>query len=175
MSVPRVKWLERTFSFDLPIGLYASVVERVRGTPARLEDLLLKLPLETRIRRDAERWSMQEHAGHLLDLEELGLVRLDDFEAGREVLRAADMTNRKTFEAAHNARPTEEILTALRREREEFVRRLDRYDQSFVSRTSLHPRLQTPVRVIDLAYFIAEHDDHHLASISELIRRFDAG
>ena len=26
------------------------------------------------------------------------------------------------------------------------------------------------MRVIDMAYFVAEHDDHHLASISEILR-----
>ncbi len=173
MSVPRVKWVERTFSFDLPLGLYASVVERVRGTPARLEDLFREIPAEVLTRRDGERWSMQEHAGHLLDLEELGLGRLDDFEAGLEVLRAADMSNRKTHEAGHNSRPAADVLREFRSERERFVRRLDAYDERMAGRSATHPRLQKPMRVIDLAYFIAEHDDHHLASITELIRRFN--
>ena len=170
--VPRTKWVERKFTLDLPLGWYANTVERVRGTPARLEDLTRGLPPEILTRRDAGRWSIQEHAGHLLDLEELGLGRLDDYEAGLEVLRAADMSNRKTHEASHNDRSIEDILQALRRERAEFVRRLDSYDEAFVSRTALHPRLQIPMRVIDLAYFVAEHDDHHLASVSELRRLF---
>jgi uncharacterized damage-inducible protein DinB len=80
------------------------------------------------------------------------------------------MSNRKTYEAAHNEHDAADILSAFRREREEMVRRLDAYDEEFVARTALHPRLQTPMRVIDLVYFIAEHDDHHLASISEIIR-----
>ncbi|HEX5708653.1 MAG TPA: DinB family protein [Pyrinomonadaceae bacterium] len=172
MAVPRTKWVEREFSFDFPLGLYASVVERVRGLPARLEDLLRGRPREALVRRDGGRWSMQEHAGHLLDLEELGLGRLDDFEAGLPVLRAADMTNRKTHEADHNAVALEDILIALRRERAEFVRRLDAYDEGMAARTATHPRLKTRMRVVDLAYFIAEHDDHHLASVSELIRLF---
>jgi hypothetical protein len=33
---------------------------------------------------------------------------------------------------------------------------------------ALHPRLNVRIRVLDLAFFIAEHDDHHLARISEL-------
>jgi hypothetical protein len=37
--------------------------------------------------------------------------------------------------------------------------------------TSLHPRLQQPMTVTDHAFFVAEHDDHHLARISELLRR----
>lgn len=166
----RTEWIKRQFTFELPLGMYANVVERVRGTPARLEDLTRGLSREALTRRDGDKWSIQEQAGHLLDLEELGLRRLDDYEAGRETLVAADMTNRKTHEANHNANSIERILAAFRRERREFVARLEAYDQSLVARTALHPRLQTKIRVIDLVFFIAEHDDHHLARISELKR-----
>jgi hypothetical protein len=170
--IDRLEWIKRQFTFELPVGMYPNVVERVRGTPARLEDLTRALPREILTRRDGDKWSIQEQAGHLLDLEPLGLERLDDFEAGRATLHAADMSNRRTHEAEHNAEAIETILAAFRRERMELVRRLDAYDEAFVQQTALHPRLKTPVRVIDLAFFIAEHDDHHLARISELIRLF---
>jgi hypothetical protein len=52
------------------------------------------------------------------------------------------------------------------------VHRLDEYDEEFIQKTALHPRLQMEIRVLDLAFFIAEHDDHHLARISELRRLF---
>jgi len=51
-----------------------------------------------------------------------------------------------------------------------FVARLDSYSEEFVSRTALHPRLKAKIRVIDLVFFIAEHDDHHLARISQILR-----
>jgi uncharacterized damage-inducible protein DinB len=38
------------------------------------------------------------------------------------------------------------------------------------SRSALHPRLGMPMRLVDLMLFVAEHDDHHLASITELAR-----
>jgi hypothetical protein len=41
---------------------------------------------------------MPEHAGHLCAQEELARVRLDEYAAGAATLRAADMTNRKTWE-----------------------------------------------------------------------------
>ena len=170
--VPHLEWFKRQFSFDLPIEMFANVVERVRGTPVRLEDLTRGVSAEVLTRRDADKWSIQEQAGHLLDLEELGMKRLNDFEAGRETLTAADMTNQKTHEANHNATPIEEILSAFRNERMAFVARLDSYDEAFVARTALHPRLQQNIRVIDLVFFIAEHDDHHLARISELKGKF---
>lgn len=170
--VERTEWLKRQFTFGLPLGMYGNVVERVRGTPARLEDLTRNVSAEILTRRDKDKWSMQEQAGHLLDLEPLGMGRLDDFEAERETLRAADMTNQKTYEANHNANTIANILTSFRRERMAFVQRLDDYDEGFVQRTALHPRLNEKIRVIDLAFFIAEHDDHHLARISELKRLF---
>jgi uncharacterized damage-inducible protein DinB len=142
----------------------------VRGTPARLEDLARGLSDEILTQRDGDKWSIQEQAGHLVDLEGLGMDRLDDFEAGRDVLVAADVENRKTHEANHNANTIENILIQFRKERMEFVRRLDAYDEAFVQRTALHPRLNTKIRVIDLVFFIAEHDDHHLTRISELKR-----
>ena len=170
--VDRLEWIKRQFSFGLPLGMYANVVERVRGTPARLEDLTRSLAPEILTRRDGDKWSIQEQAGHLLDLEGLGMSRLDDYEAGRETLVAADMQNRKTHEANHNANTIENILAAFRKERMAFVKRLDSYDEAFVRRMALHPRLNVRIRVIDLAFFITEHDDHHLARISELSRLF---
>ncbi|MDT4896324.1 MAG: hypothetical protein QOH25_1401 [Acidobacteriota bacterium] len=171
--VERFLWFEREFSFDfLPVWMYPNVVERVRGTPARLEDLVRSAPPETLRRRENDKWSIQEHAGHLLDLEQLGIDRLDDYEQGHETLHAADVENRKTHEANHNAAAIENILAAFRTERMEFVRRLDEYDEAFVQRVALHPRLKMKIRVLDLAFFIAEHDDHHLSRISELIRLF---
>ena len=172
--VERIEWIKRQFAFELPLGMYPNVVERVRGTPARLEDLTHSLPRDILTRRDGDKWSIQEQAGHLLDLEPLGMNRLDDFEAGRETLSAADMENRKTHEANHNANTIENILAEFRRERMDFVRRLDGYDEAFVQRTALHPRLNLKIRVLDLVFFIAEHDDHHLARISELKRLFGA-
>jgi uncharacterized damage-inducible protein DinB len=170
--VERIAWFTRKFSFDLlPVWMYPNVVERLRGTPARLEDLLRGLSNETLTRRDGDKWSLQEQAGHLLDLEPLGMNRLDDYEAGRAALQAADLQNRKTHEANHNAKDIGEILADFRRERMAFVQRLDEYDEAFVQKTALHPRLQMEIRVLDLCFFIAEHDDHHLAAISGLIRK----
>lgn len=171
--MPQGMWFERKFTLDLPLSMYPNVLERVRGTPARLEDRLLQLPREVLTRRDGDDWSIQEHAGHLLDLGTLDLGRLDDYAAGLDTLRPADLGNRKTHEADHNAHAIEHILASFRAERAEFVSRLDAFDPAFVARTALHPRLQIPMRVIDLAYFIAEHDDHHLARIGGLIRLFN--
>jgi len=165
------RWVDRKFDFTLPEALFPIVVERLRGAPARIEDKVRNLPAETLTRRDGDAWSIQEHIGHLLDLDELHTGRLDDFLAGAEVLRAADMTNRKTWEGRHNERPLAELLRDFRRERLAFVARLDAWDPELLSLTALHPRLRQPMRVLDMALFTAEHDDHHLTRMTELIRK----
>lgn len=170
--INRTEWFTRKFAFDMPLSMFPNIVERLRGTPARIEELTRNLPREVLIRRDDDKWSIQEQAGHLLDAEELWIARLDDFEAGIETLRPADLQNRKTHEANHNANSIENILASFRAERTKFVERLEVYDEDFIARTAIHPRLMTPMRVIDSAFFVAEHDDHHLSRISELIRLF---
>lgn len=166
-----LRWTDRHFTFNLPAELFPVVVERLRGTPARIEDKVRNLSPTVLTRRDGDAWSIQEHIGHLLDLDELHDGRLDDFLARVTVLRAADMRNRKTDEARHNERPLADLLAAFRRERERFVARLDAWDPGLISLTALHPRLNQPMRVIDMAFFTAEHDDHHLTRMTGLARQ----
>ena len=170
MMSERMRWFERKFSFDLPAWMFPNVLERLRGTPVRVEERARAFAAEILVMRDGDGWSMQEHAGHLLDLEPLGFGRLDDFLSRREVLRPADLENRKTYEANHNATPIEIILDALGRERFGFVKRLEALDEEEVVRTALHPRLKQPMRLNDMLFFIAEHDDHHIAHMTRLGR-----
>ncbi|HEY0761469.1 MAG TPA: DinB family protein [Pyrinomonadaceae bacterium] len=164
----RIKWTDRSFRFDFPAGIYPEMIERVRGTPARLEDLFSGLKPETLIAQVDGRWSMQENAGHLLDLESLVSQRVDEYLAGNTTLHAADMSNRKTFEASHNDVPVASILTAFRAARLELVDRLESLDADLFARSALHPRLNQQMRLVDMLFFQAEHDDYHLARISEL-------
>lgn len=165
-------WVDRRFSFETPVALYPSLLERLRGTPARLEERVRGLDPETLQRRSGATWSIQENAGHLVSVEPLWLGRLDDFDAGRETLRAADMENKATRKADYHSRPLHEILDGFRAARAQVMARLEALDEAAAARSALHPRLNQPMRVIDMALFIAEHDDHHLARITELIREF---
>ncbi len=166
----RTKWVEREFDFNLPVGVFPCVVERLRGTPARLEELTRGLPRERLTAKPGGLWSAQEQAGHLLDLDGLHEGRLEDYARGLATLRAADMRNRKTEEAGHNGARLEDILAAFRAARARFVRRLEALTEAEVAASALHPRLRKQMRVIDMAYFTAEHDDHHLAAVTELLR-----
>lgn len=166
-------WFERKFNFSFSAELFPNICVRLRGTPARLEEMLRAPAREILIMKPAQngkkKWSAQEHAGHLLDLEALWLARVEDFVTGKNQMTAADLQNRKTDAADHNSRRTEEILGQFRAARDTLLRRVERLDASAFSRALPHPRLQTPMRLADHLYFVAEHDDHHLARIWELL------
>lgn len=169
-----MRWTDRTFEFKTPPDQLPVVLERLRGTPARVEEKIRALSPAVLTRRDGDAWSIQEHLGHLLDLDELHLGRVDDFLAGAETLRAADMQNKKTHEADHNRREAKHLAQDFRRERRRFVERLEGIEPGWLSRTAIHPRLGQPMRIVDMAWFVAEHDDHHLARMTELQRMFGA-
>jgi uncharacterized damage-inducible protein DinB len=163
-------WFERTFGFSFPQELYPNICMRLRGTPARLEETVRDRSRESLIMKPERKWSAQEHAGHLLDLEPLWLARVDDFVSDGTELTVADLRNRKTDEADHNAHPLDAILSNFRQARMKLMNRVETLNPSAFGRTLLHPRMKTPMRLIDHLYFVAEHDDHHLAHIWELLK-----
>ncbi len=166
-------WFERKFDFTFPVEQYPNLCMRLRGTPARLEEIVRGAARDVLVRRPGngkeEKWSAQEHAGHLLDLEPLWMARVDDYFTAASGLTVADLTNRKTSEAQHNRRPIEEIVAGFRSARSLLVSKAEKTDPATFARALLHPRMKTPMRLVDHLYFVAEHDDHHLAHIWGLI------
>ena len=163
-------WFERKFEFTFPVEQYPNLCVRLRGTPARIEEMLKSVARDVLVHKPDTQWSVQEHAGHLVDLESLWMARLDDFLTGGDTLTVADLRTRKTDEANHNARPLNEILAEFRAARSRLLERVETFEPAVFSRSLLHPRLKQPMRLVDHFFFVAEHDDHHLARIWEISR-----
>jgi len=161
-------WFDRKFDFSFPLQLYPNVCIRLLGTPVRLEELLSGISHEIRTAKPEGKWSIQEHAGHLADMEPLWMSRLNDFLSDEGTLTVADLTNRRTHQANHNSADLRKILGSFRSARFELLERLRTIEPAHFGRTLVHPRLQQPMRLVDHLYFVAEHDDHHLALIREL-------
>lgn len=162
-------WFERKFEFTFPVEQYPNLCVRLRGTPARLEEMLRGMSRDVLVAKRENKWSAQEHAGHLLDLEPLWTARVEDFLGNGDTLTVADLSNRRTHEANHNARDLTEILARFRAARGKLMDRVSELPSSVFACSKLHPRLKQPMRLVDHLYFVAEHDDHHLARIWELI------
>jgi hypothetical protein len=164
------RWVERVFRLDFPVERYAELIERLARTPARLKALTDSLADRELVTRHEGKWSIQENVGHLLDLEVLFMGRLDDYEIGLEELRPADMSNRATDAAGHNDRDIGELLAEFEQTRARLVKRLAKLSPDAFSRSAFHRRLDVQMRLVDMCYFQAEHDDHHIAKIERLCK-----
>lgn len=167
--IQQMPWTSRRFDHEWPVELLPGIVERLRGTPVRAAALVAEFT-DAQIRSGRGGWSPLEHIGHLDDLHPLDMKRLGEFLARVPVLSAADMTNRATYDARHNDRSAPDVLDAFRARRLELVRRLEQLTAEEAGLVSEHPRLRRPLRLVDWLYFLAEHDDHHLAKAREVVR-----
>jgi hypothetical protein len=164
-----IKWTERTFMFGYDKRYLPQLTERLKGAAPRIEELVSGMDEATISKRLNNEWSVKEHIGHLADLEALHDGRIDDFIHGAEVLRAADMSNKATYDAPHNDVSIAGHLATLRRVRAAFINRILALDEQVLDRKALHPRLKQMVNLPDIMYFVAEHDNHHLMRIAEIL------
>jgi len=167
--IEQTPWFERKFDFNFPVGLFPVIVERLRGTAPRIANIVNDESDGRLSQSPHGAWSAKEQIGHLYDLEDLWYGRIEDFLAGEKILRAADLGNSKTHQANHNNRSVRELLTLFSHARSRLIDKVQNLDEATVSHTALHPRLQTTMRLIDSLFFVAEHDDHHLAKIRRLL------
>lgn len=165
----QAKWFERNFDFSVTEDVFPSILERLEGTPIRLEEKCKTIPPDFLSVRINDTWTIKENIGHLADLEPLWQGRLEDITRGNEELRATDLQNKKTELANHNAKSLSELMATFRQLRSQTLAMLENIDGTVLSKSSLHPRLKKPMRIPDLFLFVAEHDDHHLARITELV------
>jgi len=166
----QTKWFERKFNFDFTENIFPSIIERLAGTPARLEEKFATIPADIQTIRIEGTWSIKENVGHLTDLEPLWQGRLEDILNDKTELRPTDLQNSKTSKANHNAQTIEALLNDFRSIRKVTIDKISTLREDIIFKSALHPRLKTPMRTMDLFLFVADHDDHHLARITELVK-----
>jgi len=168
----RVKWIDKKFTYSLNQNKYKDILSKLNETPCRIAKLVNHISSELLAKKNDEKWSVKENIGHLIDLEELHSGRIDDFITGKKTLRPADLTNKKTYDAGYNRKDINYLITELKRARQHFVKRLSELDKATLNKSSIHPRLNRPMRPIDMAQFVLEHDEHHIETINEIIEKF---
>lgn len=168
--IQQTPWFERSFNFNFPLTNFPVIFSRLEGSLFRLQAILINAD-EDYCSHNADGWSVKEHLGHLSDLEELWWKRLQDFVDRKEILSPADLTNTKTKEAGHNQKTLEELMRQFTIERQRLLETAYSFDKGTLGLESVHPRLQQPMRLIDSLFFVAEHDDHHISTISTLLRK----
>lgn len=164
----QINWFERKFDFSFEQNIFPSIIERLTGTTLRLTSKIQEIPLELLEAKPKDKWSIKENIGHLIDLEPLWQGRLEDILNQEKYLRPTDLDNKQTDFAQHNSKDIDELLTRFEELRRITLEKLSGLSDQEVYKTALHPRLEKPMRVMDLFLFVAEHDDHHLARITEI-------
>lgn len=159
----QIPWIERTFNFEFPTGVLPTIIERLRGTPCRVKALTEEFPEDILEIKPDGKWSIKERIGHIADVEQLWENRLEQFLGGETRLEPADMSNQRTKDANHNQYSIGELLNRLQATRQTFIDKLDKLTIADAGLTAIHPRLNKPMRLIDMLYFAAEHDDNEIA------------
>jgi uncharacterized damage-inducible protein DinB len=163
------KWFDRKFDFNIGIDDYPAIYKRLQQVPDTLAALLINKPNDILSHQPDGKWSVKEHTGHLSVLEPLWRSRIHDIMEKKPMLTPTDLNNNATSQAGFNNYDITALISKFAEERKQTLSLLDSINIRDHQHTSLHPRMQQPMRLIDILYFTAEHDDHHLGVIGEMI------
>lgn len=169
-----IPWSER----QLPVGKgpeeWPVLLERMQGTPHRLAVLFRHQPIERLVLRMQEGWSPLEHVAHLLHLDQRFQERVDDFVQRRPRLCAIELHDQERVLRSQRERMPGDLIEEFRLSRLHLVRRLRALDDAVLRHRAAHPCRGIAMGPVDMALWIAEHDDHHLATVRARLGAFDA-
>jgi hypothetical protein len=160
-----IPWFERQLDFGKPKEMLPYYLERLEGTMARLEAKVRgvsEVYLSTQLNN---KWSVKQNIGHLGEVDEIASRRIDEMLAGVEIMSPAVFEPTREY----NIMSIIEVLSFFRFCREQNLRKYKSLTENDLSKSAIHPRLKVEMTPVDLAWFDAEHDDHHLVKISEII------
>jgi len=161
----KIQWFERNFSFGFPKGMLPFFLERMEGTMVRLEKKVSGLVENILSEKLDGKWSIKQNIGHLAEVDDISFKRMEEIRHGISPMTPAVFEPRHDYNA-QNVRDVLEYFCANRLRNLKEYRSLSEDD---LGRSSLHPRLKVIMTPVDLAFFEAEHDDHHLVRINEIL------
>ncbi|GHM98771.1 hypothetical protein WSM22_02610 [Cytophagales bacterium WSM2-2] len=162
MALP---WFERNLKFGHPKEMLPFFVERLEGTIVRIEQKVKGADEKVLSKKTDGKWSIKENIGHLAEVDQVALKRID------EMLSRVPVMSPAVFEPQdYSVWPIQKVLDLFRKTRTANVIRYNSLKEDDLLKSSLHPRLKLHMTPVDLAWFDAEHDDHHLVKINEILK-----
>lgn len=162
MALP---WFERNLKFGHAPEMLPFFLERLSGTIIRLEEKIKGIDNKILSERLNGKWSIKENMGHLAEVDEVANKRIEEIISDVAVMSPA------VFEPLdYNPWPIEKVLDFFKRTRLSNLKKYKELSVEHLSKSSLHPRLKVQMTPVDLAWFDAEHDDHHLVKINEILQ-----
>jgi len=166
--IPRQKWVDHKFNLGINTGWTINVMSRIKDASIRIAHHVKNLSDEELSVKLNNAYSIKEHLGHLIDLESLWANRFNQFTQGVPELVHADMSNQKTAVANHNDKSIDVLLAEFELARKELIAVYDNLPLSALNHEALHPRIKEIMKPVDLLFFVAEHDNHHITSMVEI-------
>ncbi len=165
MRMKKLLWFERQFTFGLPKEMLPFYLERLQGTIIRLEEKVKGFSEEILSTKLNAKWSVKQNIGHLAEVDQIANRRID------EIIKGVSPLSPAVFEPGgdYNRQPISQVLAFFSNHRENNVAKYRSLMEQDLEKSSIHPRLKVPLTPVDLAWFDAEHDDHHLVTINELL------
>ena len=75
----------------------------------------------------------------------------------------------------YNPWPIEKVIDYFKTNRLTNLKKYQSLSEIDLKKSSLHPRLKVQMTPVDLAWFDAEHDDHHLLTINGILLALSNG
>ena len=161
-----VAWLERRFAFGQKPDMLAYFLERMEGTVARISWRVESVSNESLSLQLDGKWSVKQNIGHLAEVEEISLKRIDEILNGVPEMTPAVFPVKQDY----NSMALQDVIAFFERARLATLQRYNTLKFEDLKLTSIHPRFKQAMNPVDLAFFHAEHDDHHLLRINEILK-----
>jgi hypothetical protein len=162
----RTEWFERKFTFGFPLGMLPFFLERLDGSITRLEKKILGVPESILSEKLDGKWSVKQNIGHLGEVGEISIKRMDEMQQGISPMSPAVFEPKQDY----NAQTVKEVLEYFKSIRLKNLHKYRTVKEEDLLKKSLHPRLKVEMNAVDLALFEAEHDDHHIVRINEILQ-----
>lgn len=162
-----IQWFEREFKFGLPPGMLPFFLERLSYTSIRMEHKVEGISDKRLSEKLDGKWSVKQNIGHLAEVDEIAMKRIDEMLSGKPMMSPAVFEPKKDY----NSMSIADVIELFKESRAANLEVYHRLAEADLAKTSLHPRLKVMMNPVDLAMFDAEHDDHHLVKINEILKR----
>ena len=161
-----IPWFERNLKFGYPIEMLPYFLERLDGTFVRLETKVKGISNEVLSQQVNGKWSVKQNIGHLAEVDEINFRRIGEMIAGVAQLSPAVFEPKKDY----NGQDVKDVLRYFQETRLNNIKRYTSLTEVELTKSSMHPRLKVQITPVDLAWFDAEHDDHHLVTINNILK-----
>jgi uncharacterized damage-inducible protein DinB len=163
--IPVIKWFDRKFEFGFASNMLPFFLERLEGTTSRIKNKVQGFSNADLGVQLNGKWSVKENIGHLAEVDEIANKRIHEMITGISPLSPAVFPVKQKY----NDQSIDQVIDYFHTTRQENINRYRGLTEEMLQKKSVHPRLNVKMSPVDLAWFDAEHDDHHLRMMTEIL------